>query len=168
KLCGGVILTSQVETNSNIVKRLGQKIGPENLLSWATPRPKRIFLSVHKGKLIEAVTFLTEEGFVHLSAITGLESEDGLEVIYHLGKGGLLVSLKVVVSIGHPSLPTITSIFPGAALYEREAHELLGLVFSGHPGLIPLVLPDEWPEGIYPLRKKWTQEEIRKKLLRET
>ena len=161
-------MSSKAEDNGEIVKRLEQTIGAENLLSWATHRPKRIFLSVHKGKLVEAVTFLTEKGFVHLSAITGLESEDGLEVIYHLDKGGLIVSLKVIVSVGRPSLPTITSIIPGAALYEREAHELLGLVFSGHPGLTPLVLPDEWPEDVYPLRKKWTQEEIRKKLSRET
>jgi NADH:ubiquinone oxidoreductase subunit C len=159
-------LSSQTEDNGEIVRKLEQTIGSENLLSWATPRPKRIFLSVHKGKLIEAVTFLAEKGFVHLSAITGLESEDGLEVIYHLDNGGSIASLKVVVSIGHPSLPTITSIIPGAALYEREAHELLGLVFSGHPSLAPLVLPDEWPEGIYPLRNEWTQEEIRKKLSR--
>ena len=161
-------MSSLAGDNQNIAKRLEMKIGSENLVAWATPRPRRIWFSIREGKLIDAVTCLVEEGFMHLSTITSLESENGLEVIYHLDKKGLEASLKVVVSIKHPILPTITSIIPGAALYEREAHELLGIVFSGHPNLTPLILPEDWPEGVYPLRKKWTPEEIRKRFLRET
>jgi len=76
--------------------------------------------------------------------------------------------LKVEVPVKQPVLPTITPIVPGAILYEREVHELLGVVFSGHPNLSPLILPEDWPEGVYPLRKEWTHEEIKKKMLRRT
>ena len=75
-------------------------------------------------------------------------------------------SLKVEVPIKQPALPTITSIIPGAILYEREVHELLGVVFSGHPKLSSLVLPEDWPDGVYPLRKEWTSEELQKRFLR--
>jgi NADH-quinone oxidoreductase subunit C len=80
----------------------------------------------------------------------------------------LEASLKVEVPVKQPVLPTITSIIPGAILYEREVHELLGVVFSGHPNLSPLILPEDWPDGVYPLRKEWTHEEIKKKLSRRT
>ena len=161
-------MSSLAGGDRNLAKRLEMKIGSENLIAWATPRPRRIWLSIREEKLIDAVTCLVEEGFIHLSTITSLESENGLEVIYHLDREGLEASLKVVVSVKHSVLPTITSIIPGAALYEREVHELLGIVFSGHPNLTPLILPEDWPAGVYPLRKKWTPEEIRQRFLRGT
>ncbi|RLG90884.1 hydrogenase large subunit, partial [Candidatus Bathyarchaeota archaeon] len=61
-----------------------------------------------------------------------------------------------------PVVPTITDIIPGAVLYEREVHDLLGVAFEGHPDLSPLVLPEEWPERVYPLRKEYTLEKLRK------
>ena len=52
------------------------------------------------------------------------------------------------------SLPTMTDFMPAANWIEREIHELLGVNFVGHPRLDKLLLPDDWQEGIYPLRKK--------------
>lgn len=149
-----------------IVERLKKKIGSENLTGYEIPRARRIWFSVRKEKLVDAITHLVGEGFVHLSTITGLESEKGLEVIYHLNRKGLEASLKVEVLVKQPVLPTITQVIPGAILYEREVHDLLGVVFSGHPNLSPLILPEGWPKGVYPLRKKWTHVEIQKKFLR--
>ncbi|MFQ6081024.1 MAG: NADH-quinone oxidoreductase subunit C [Candidatus Bathyarchaeia archaeon] len=151
-----------------IVEGLKEKIGSKSIIDSKVPRPRRISISIRKEKLIDAITNLVkEEGFVHISTITGLEGENGIEVIYHLNRKGLEASLKVEVSIEQPLLPTITHIIPGAILYEREVHELLGVVFSGHPNMAPLLLPEGWPKGVYPLRKKWTYEKIKKKLLRE-
>jgi NADH-quinone oxidoreductase subunit C len=151
-----------------IVEKLRRKIGSENLIGYEIPRPRRIWLSIRKEKLVEAITHLAGEGFVHLSTITGLETENALEVIYHLNTRGLEASLKVEVPIKQPALPTITSIIPGAILYEREVHELLGVVFLGHPGLSSLILPEDWPDGVYPLRKEWTNVELQKRFLRGT
>ncbi|VBB06773.1 respiratory chain nadh dehydrogenase 30 kd subunit signature [Lucifera butyrica] len=49
--------------------------------------------------------------------------------------------------------PSLTSFIPAAAWYEREIHDLFGLVPVGHPDLRPLVLHENWPAGVYPLRK---------------
>lgn len=148
-----------------IVEELKKEIGSESLIKYEIPRPRRIWFLIRKEKLIGAITHLVvKEGFVHISTITGLEDENGIEVIYHLNRKSLEASLKVEVPVEQPVLPTITQIIPGAILYEREVHELLGVVFSGHPNLSPLLLPEGWPKGVYPLREEWTYEEIKKKL----
>ncbi len=50
-----------------------------------------------------------------------------------------------------PTVPTISGLFIGANFYEREAYDLFGIDFPGHPDLTRILLPDEW-DG-YPLRK---------------
>jgi len=50
-------------------------------------------------------------------------------------------------------MPTATAFTDGALWIEREMHELLGVNFPGHPNLKKLLLPDDWPDGVYPLRK---------------
>lgn len=157
-------MSSSSRDPQEIVEKIKKEIGSESLIEYEIPRPRRIWFLIRKEKLIDAITHLVKEGFVHISTITGLENENGIEVIYHLNRKSLEASLKVEVPVEQPVLQTITQIIPGAILYEREVHELLGVVFSGHPNLSPLLLPEGWPKGVYPLRKKWTYEEIKKKL----
>jgi len=83
-------------------------------------------------------------------------------VIYHLAyKDSIVLSLRLTVSEKNPSVPTITDLIPGAVLYEREIHDLLGVKFEGHPDLSPLILPEGWPQGVYPLRKEHKPKHLR-------
>jgi hypothetical protein len=52
-----------------------------------------------------------------------------------------------------PSIPSITEMIPGAGWAEREVFDLIGIAAEGHPDPRRLVLPDDWPEGLHPLRK---------------
>jgi NADH-quinone oxidoreductase subunit C len=52
-----------------------------------------------------------------------------------------------------PSIPSITPIWPAADFYEREAFDMFGIGFEGHPHLTRILMPDEW-EG-YPLRRDY-------------
>jgi len=156
------------EDHVKIVEELRETIGSENLIAWKIPRAKRIYVSVKPEKLRDAVKHLAGKNFEHLSTISCVDVGDGIEVLYHLtrqGPGrGITISLRVKTPMENASLPTITDIMPGAVLYEREVHDFVGVIFTGHPDLSPVMLPDKWPEDVYPLLKKWKIEDIKKRL----
>ena len=54
---------------------------------------------------------------------------------------------------GRPTLPSVVSVYPTADWQEREAYDMFGVVFSGHPGLTRILMPDDW-DG-YPQRKDY-------------
>ncbi|MDP2806829.1 MAG: NADH-quinone oxidoreductase subunit C, partial [bacterium] len=76
--------------------------------------------------------------------------------VYHLfsfDKDHLFVGLDVTVNPISPQLPSITPIISGANWSEREIRDLLGIDFIGHPDPRRLVLADDWPNEVYPLRR---------------
>ena len=83
------------------------------------------------------------------------EAEAGYGVVTHLyspiHKHHL--HLRTVVPRDTPTVPSLTGVFLGANWHEREAWEMFGIVFTGHPNLVKLLLADEF-EG-HPLRKEF-------------
>jgi NADH-quinone oxidoreductase subunit C len=63
------------------------------------------------------------------------------------------VRLEVAVTAEEPLVPTVTSVYPTADWQEREAYDMFGIVFEGHPNLTRILMPDDW-EG-YPQRKDY-------------
>ncbi len=158
-------MDSEGRREEEIIKALSAHLGEGRVIEASVSRERRVFITISPEDLQGALRFLSEEqGFRHLSTITGVDAEDGIEVIYHLNDGKIALSLRVTVPKANPILPTIVDIIPGAVLYEREVHDLFGVVFEGHPNLSPLILPDGWPEGVWPLRKEWDIKRIRRKL----
>jgi NADH:ubiquinone oxidoreductase subunit C len=126
-------------------------------------RERRIFLLIEQQQLKETIRQLVgQQGFSHLSTITGVDIGSYIELIYHFVFKDTLVSLKVRISKENLFLPTIVDLTPVATFYERELHDLFGVEFEGHLDLSPLLLPDDWPNDIFPLRKEWTLEKISK------
>jgi membrane-bound hydrogenase subunit beta len=161
------MMTSELTKENEIAQKLKAFI-KEKLLEVHVPRSRRIFVLVEKSVLKKVVTHLTQKlGFVHLSTITGVDLGEEIEVIYHFSHDGALeLSLRIRVPKNEPALPTITDITPGAVLYEREVHDILGVVFEGHPDLSRLILPEGWPNDVYPLRKEWTFEKVKERIMK--
>lgn len=89
-----------------------------------------------------------------LEDITGMDGQEGIEIIYHFAhyeKPGR-ITLRVLLVHENPNLPTISDIIPGANWQERECSDFFGVVFTGHPNLIPLLLPDDF--DFHPLIKQ--------------
>jgi len=111
------------------------------------------------SNLLEFATALRDElGFDYLSSVTAVDylPEGKMEVVYHVYKttGGAGVVFKIQVPRADPmEVSSLVSIYPGAELQEREAWDLFGIKFTGHPDLRRILM---W-EGFagHPMRKDW-------------
>ena len=85
-----------------------------------------------------------------------IPQEDELEVVYDFNRFSARhrVNLRVRTPRSNPQIPTIAEIFPIAHWQEREIHEFFGIVFIGHPYLIPLLLPED--AEYHPLLKDYS------------
>lgn len=115
---------------------------------------------VDAGKLVEFATALRDEfGYDYLSSVTGVDypEEEKLEVVYHAYKttGGPGLVFKTQVARDKAEVPSLYDVYAGADFQEREAWDLLGIKFTGHPDLRRILLWEGF-EG-HPLRKDWKE-----------
>lgn len=137
------------------------------------------FVTVEPAKLVEVCTFLRDDPrlkFALLNDITGVDYlepdakkapkagfEPHLEVLYHLSsfaRPGSRFTVKVVLprwkdgAVGAlPEVPSVSGVWKTADWHEREAYDLVGVFFTGHPNLVRILLNDDWTG--HPLRKDY-------------
>lgn len=138
-----------------VVQRLKDLAG-DVPIDWARPRPNRVYLSVDKKDAREFARMLFQDFDARFVTATGSDVGEELEVVYHFAYDavGLVVNMRVRTPKGDPVLPAITPVVPAAEWIEREMNDLVGIVFEGHPDPRRLILSDDWPEGVYPLRRE--------------
>jgi len=127
----------------------------------ADTRPNYSGFIVEKDKLVEVATAIRDElGFDLLSSVTGVDylPENKMEVVYHVYRttGGPGLVFKVQAPRADPvEVPSLYYVWRGADLQEREAWDLLGIKFVGHPDLRRILMWEGF-EG-HPLRKDWKE-----------
>tara|TARA_Y100001960_G_C14520873_1_gene751224 strand:- start:257 stop:733 length:477 start_codon:yes stop_codon:yes gene_type:complete len=95
--------------------------------------------------------------FDYLMCITSIDNqENGLELAYNLYsyKNRHYLELRIVIQ-DNKAVPSVESIWKTADWHEREAYDMMGIEFSGHPNLTRILLPEDW-EG-FPLRKDYEE-----------
>jgi NADH-quinone oxidoreductase subunit C len=130
------------------------------MVTTFTPRggQTNVIIDVSRGDYVDLVRAARDAGyetFIDLCAVDHLAREPRFDVVVNLLSQQLGERLRVKVGVTNedPALASITSIYVGADFYERETWDLFGIVFTGHPDLTRLLMPDEW-EG-HPLRKDY-------------
>jgi NADH-quinone oxidoreductase subunit C/D len=115
---------------------------------------------ISADKLIEVATAIRDDyGFNYLSNATAVDylgQGDHMEMVYHafrIPAGGPGLVFKAQTSRDNPSIPSLVRIWPGADFQEREAYDLYGIRFPGHPNLKRILLWDGF-DG-HPMRKDW-------------
>ena len=96
-----------------------------------------------------------------ITAITGLDLGENLGVYYHVHADKSFVTIKAEVPKANPKIQTIIDLHPGAVFHELEVADLLGVQFEGHPVSGHFVLSENWPDGVYPLRKDVKAAEVK-------
>ena len=115
--------------------------------------------AVSPERYVEMARFLRDEPdldfdfFDFLCGVDRTPKGDGYEVVLQVysTRHNHHARLKVACEPEQPRCPSVHEIWPGANWHEREAWELFGIVFEGHPHLVKLLLPEQF-EG-HPLRK---------------
>ncbi|EJR00562.1 NADH-quinone oxidoreductase subunit C [Bacillus cereus] len=115
-------------------------------------------LVVEPSKYYEVMELLrSHEGlaFDYMSELHATDFVTHMEVYVHLFSYGKKQSVAVKVKLDReaPQVESVTPLWKGADWPEREAYDLLGIVFEGHPNLSRILMPDDWVG--YPLRKDY-------------
>jgi NADH-quinone oxidoreductase subunit C len=115
------------------------------------------WIMVAPDRMKDVAKFLRDDErmqFDSLMLLTGMDFTQGrLGVVYHLYsmKWNHKIVLKTEVGVDQPHVKSVEAIWKTANWQEREAFDMFGVLFDGHPDLRRILMPDDW-EG-YPLRK---------------
>lgn len=109
-------------------------------------------LHVRPAAVLDVLTVLRNDPnlrFELLSSVSGVDypgSEARLHAVYHLTSLTYRRRIRVeaAVTVEDPHVPSVCSIYPTADFHEREAWDMFGIVFDGHPGLTRILMPDDW------------------------
>jgi NADH:ubiquinone oxidoreductase subunit C len=120
-------------------------------------RKNRIRIKTVPEKIHDAITTSQAMlGFDRLITISTVDNGGTFEVLYHLiGSDRIILSLVIDLPRDRPVTPTVSDLLPPAGIYERQIHDLFGIVFSGNPNMKRIMLNEDWPADEYPLRKDW-------------
>jgi NADH-quinone oxidoreductase subunit C len=146
-------------TKEQIENKIAQKFG--SAIEIQQTKNLEAFIYVTVDKYIEVCKFLKSDPdlyFEYLFQMGGVHyPNDRFELMLTLSshKHHHELVLKVKLSHDDPKISTASVVWEAANWYEREAMELYGIKFDGHPDPRPLLLYEDWEFG-YPLRKGWT------------
>jgi len=131
------------------------------------PRPQDLTVRLNRAEDVLAATDELCGNGLSFAMLVATDEESTadrdlkLRYIFEPGPGftlprpDIFITLLVSLDLVRPEVPSISANVPAANWHEREAQDLFGITFTGHPDPRPLVLHDGWPKGLYPLRKRF-------------
>ncbi len=143
--------------NTKVIQRLQEAL-PAAIVE-VTEEHGDVKFRVQPEHLVAVARFLRDDAALdyqlleNLCGVDYLGREPRFETVYHLFSFKNLhrVCLKVGIPEDDPTVPSLTGLWPTANYQEREAYDMFGIIFSGHPSLKRILMPDDW-EG-HPQRK---------------
>jgi NADH-quinone oxidoreductase subunit C len=142
----------------DIVNTLNAKF-PDSILDTKVEGVIDPWIKVTPNAIKQVAIFLRDDeplAFDALMCLSGIDYAGGkLGVVYHLNstKWNHKITLKVDVTVENPHCQSVESVWKTANWHEREAYDMYGIIFDGHPDLRRILMPDDW-EG-FPLRKDY-------------
>ena len=127
----------------------------EFILAIQSETDRRIYIDIAPQSVERATRLMLDEYAARFQIATGVDTRDGVEVMYHWALDGddCVITVRTVLEHDELELNSIALICPAAEWIEREMWELLGIKFIGHPDMRHLLLADDWPDGDYPMRR---------------
>ncbi len=152
-------------TRDGVIRDLKDRFS-EAILDFLDRSPKRLYVEINPQALVPVATHIFRDLEARFHTASGVDTRTHLEILYHFSieTMNLLISLRVKLDRKNPKVASLAGVIKGANWIEREMSELLGIEFTGHPDRRRLLLAEEWPKGVYPLRadyQEWDKKAIR-------
>ena len=146
---------AETEQKIDPIRAIKEKF-KDRILDFNEKSDKRYYILIHKDDLLASVDFIFNELKARYQIVSALDTPQGFELLYHfaLDKHEKVISLIIILPHEDPKVESISPIVTGAQWIEREIADFLGVTFLHHPDPRRLLLPDDWPEGVYPYRRK--------------
>jgi len=144
-------------TVDNLLQKISERFGDRILASDARSA-KRLYVDIYPKDIVDIARYLFKELGLRFNIASGVDDFDGIEILYHFSydPSGVIVTVRAILKDkDNPHIDTITTVTRSAWWIEREIHELFGVEFDGSEDTRPLLLPDDWPKGVWPLRKNF-------------
>jgi NADH-quinone oxidoreductase subunit C len=145
-------------TPTQIAQRLTEQLGPA--ITQALPDDKHPRVHTTAAQWRDVAEFLFHEkdlAFDWLACLSAVDyvADNQLCCVYDLYSSvhHHWFAVKVYVPRDKPAIPSVVDLWPAADWHEREAFDMMGIVFAGHPDLRRILLPEDWVG--YPLRKDY-------------
>ena len=150
-------------TPENISDKLKAKF-PEAVLEAKAEGTSDPYVKISVSEWTRVALFLRDDAemkFDFLMCLSGVDYGKGtLGAVYNIYSmaNKQKISVKIEVPKENPEIPSVASVWPTANWHEREAYDLIGIKFTGHPDLRRIMMPDDW-EG-HPLQKDYKPPEF--------
>lgn len=125
---------------------------------------RRVWVELKNENVLDVMKYIKSKGYYHLSTITGFDEGETLGAIYHITDHKTIVNLRIRTPKTNPVIKSVLSVYPVATSYEKELQDLFGIKVDGLGEGRRYPLPDDFPQGVYPLRKDVKLDELNKML----
>lgn len=145
-------------TRTEAIERIRERFS-EDIVEVFEKSPTRVYIEIRPEAIVPIGEYVFRELGARFNIASGVDTRSHIEILYHftIEDINLLVSLRVKLDRNAPRIASLAPRIEAANWIEREIHELLGVDFEGHPDMRRLLLPEQWPEGVYPLRQDYEE-----------
>ena len=154
RVSGRPVAGIEKEVLAQLKAAFGSKLTTAKVL-----RERLVEVAIDRKNLVLVCTYLKKTlGFEHLGCITAVDWKDHFESIYHIENyyNGCVVQVNAQIPYDDSKIASLTPLWHAANYHEREAWDLMGVEYEGHPNLERILLPEDFK--FHPLRKEFAQE----------
>jgi Ni,Fe-hydrogenase III large subunit/Ni,Fe-hydrogenase III component G len=140
-----------------LIDKLKEKFG-SSILSAEERAPLKVYVKTDKKDIKAVSDFIFNELKARFNISVGNDRRNNIENfeishIFSLDEDKIFISLQALVSPNDPNIESITPVVPAANWAEREIRDMIGVNPVNHPDPRRLIVSDDWPQDVFPLRK---------------
>ena len=150
--------------NKELIIENFKKNFKSDILEIAEKNQRRIIIRIRSESILSIAAWLYKEAGFRFIIATALHTKKGFEIHYHFSLDllGLILNIHVILDKVNPEIESLSNMFNASNWIEREMHELFGINFLNHPNQEKLISEGNWAEGVYPYRKEFKSDEVKR------